>query len=89
MDGPKLMSMKETIARFVPDGVSVCMGTGLEAAIPFIVGHELIRQGKCDLTLICPISDMVFDQLIGAWCARRVIGAWIGNPTAAPAAAEF
>jgi len=82
MGGPKLMSMKEAVARFVPDGASVCMGTGLEAAIPFAAGHELIRQGKCDLTLICPISDMLFDLLIGVGCARRVIGAWVGNVTA-------
>ncbi len=82
MGQSKLMSMKEAIARFIPDGASVCMGTALEALIPFAAGHELIRQGKRDLTLICPISDMLFDQLIGAGCARRVIGAWVGNVTA-------
>ena len=82
MGQSKLMSMKEGIARFVPDGASVCMGTALEALIPFAAGHELIRQGKRDLTLVCPISDMLFDQVIGAGCARRVIGAWVGNVTA-------
>lgn len=79
---PKLTSMRDAIARFVPDGASVGMGTTLEALIPFAVGHELVRQGKRDLTLICPISDMLFDQLIGAGCARRVIGAWVGNVSA-------
>ncbi len=75
MGQSKLTSMKEAIARFVPDGASVCMGTALEALIPFAAGHELIRQGKRDLTLIGPISDMLFDQLIGAGCCRKVIAA--------------
>ena len=75
----KLTSLRDAIARFVPDGASVCLGTGLEAVIPFAVGHELIRQGKRDLTLIGPISDMLFDQLIGAGCCRKVVAAWVGN----------
>ena len=78
----KLLSMREAIARFVPDGASVCMGTALEALIPFAAGHELIRQGRRDLTLIGPISDILFDQLIGAGCVRRVIAAWVGNVSA-------
>lgn len=82
MSRSKLLSMREAIARYVPDGASVCMGTALEALIPFAAGHELIRQGKRDLTLICPISDILFDQLIGAGCVRRVIGAWVGNVSA-------
>ena len=44
------MSMREAIARFVPDGASVCMGTGLEALIPFAAGHEMIRQGASSMT---------------------------------------
>jgi len=76
------MSMREAVARFVPDGASVCMGTALEALIPFAAGHELIRQRRRDLTLIGPISDILFDQLIGAGCARRVIAAWVGNVSA-------
>ncbi len=71
--------MRDAIARFVPDGASVCMGTGLEAVIPFAAGHEMIRQGKRDLTLIGPISDMLFDQLIGAGCCGKVVAAWVGN----------
>ena len=78
----KLVSLRDAIARVVPDGASVCMGTALEAAIPFAAGHEIIRQGKRDLTLIGPISDMLFDQLIGAGAARRVIAAWVGNVSA-------
>lgn len=76
------MTMREAVARFIPDGASVCMGTALEAAIPFAAGHEIIRQRRRDLTLIGPISDMLFDQVIGAGCVRRVIAAWVGNVSA-------
>jgi glutaconate CoA-transferase, subunit A len=76
------MSMREAVARFVPDGTSICMGAALEALIPFAAGHELIRQRRRDLTLIGPISDILFDQLIGAGCVRRVIAAWVGNVSA-------
>lgn len=71
--------MAEAIARHVPDGAAVAMGTALEHAIPFAAGHELIRQGRRDLTLIGPISDALFDQLIGAGVAARVVAAWVGN----------
>ncbi len=79
MTPPKLTSMSDAIARFVPAGASVCMGTALEAAIPFAAGHEIIRQRIPDLTLIGPISDVLFDQLIGAGCVARFVGAWVGN----------
>src|ERR1041385_4192845 len=73
------MSMAEAIGRFVPDGATVAMGTALEPAIPFAAGHELIRQGRRDLTLIGPISDSLFDQLVGAGCGARICAAWVGN----------
>lgn len=73
------MSLAEAVARFVPDGATVAMGTALEPAIPFAAGHELIRQGRRDLTLVGPISDSLFDQLIGAGCVARVCAAWVGN----------
>jgi glutaconate CoA-transferase subunit A len=76
------MSMADAVERFVPDGASICIGAALEALIPFAAGHELIRQRRRDLTLIGPISDMLFDQLIGAGCVRRVIAAWVGNVSA-------
>jgi glutaconate CoA-transferase, subunit A len=75
----KVMSMAEAVARFVPDGSIVAMGTALEPAIPFAAGHEIIRQGRRDLTLVGPISDSLFDQLVGAGCARRICAAWVGN----------
>ena len=54
-------------------------GLGLEALIPFAAGHEIVRQRKCGLTLIGPISDMLFDQMIGAGCVSGVQAAWVGN----------
>ncbi|HUL37118.1 MAG TPA: CoA-transferase [Thermodesulfobacteriota bacterium] len=71
--------MKEAVSRFIEDGDSVVMGAALESAIPFAAGHEIIRQGKKDLTLIGPISDMLFDQIIGSGCVKKVIAAWVGN----------
>ncbi len=78
----KLMGLREAVARFVPDGARVAIGTALEAMIPFAAAHEIIRQRKRDLTLIGPIFDMVADQLIGAGCVARVQGAWVGNVSA-------
>lgn len=79
MSPSKLMTMSQAIARFVPDGSRVAMGLPQEQLIPFAAGHEMIRQGKRDLTLVGPISDILFDQLIGAGCVRRVEAAWVGN----------
>jgi glutaconate CoA-transferase subunit A len=76
---PKVMSMGEAIERFVPDGATVAMGVALEPLIPFAAGHELIRQQRRDLELVGPISDALFDQLIGAGCVGRVTAAWVGN----------
>ena len=75
----KLMTLTDAIARFVPDGASVALGLALEPLIPFAAGHELIRQRRRDLTLIGPISDILFDELIGAGCVSAVVAAWVGN----------
>jgi len=75
----KLRSLRDAIADFVPDGASVAMGLQMEQMIPFAPGHEIIRQKKRNLTLIGPISDILFDQLIGAGCVQQVIAAWVGN----------
>src|ERR1700741_2627795 len=75
----KVMSMAEAISSFVPDGSTVALGTSLEAAIPFAAGHEIIRQRRRGLELVGPISDALFDQMIGAGCVRRVTAAWVGN----------
>jgi glutaconate CoA-transferase subunit A len=73
------MSMAEAVERFVPDGATVAIGLALEPLIPFAAGHEMIRQRRRDLELVGPISDALFDQLIGAGCVRRVTAAWVGN----------
>jgi len=75
----KQTSLSEAIKRYVPDGAEVVMGTSLETLIPFAAGHEIIRRRKKNLTLIGPISDILFDQLIGAGCVRKTRAAWIGN----------
>src|SRR5438128_11592146 len=76
---PKLLAMPEAIAELVPDGASVALGLQLEQMIPFAAGHEIIRQKKRGITLIGPISDILFDQLIGAGCVKQVMAAWVGN----------
>ncbi len=76
---PKLLSMHDAIAEFVPDGSSVAVGLQLEQMIPFAAGHEIIRQKRRELRLIGPISDCLFDQLIGAGCVKDVVAAWVGN----------
>jgi len=75
----KLTSMAEAIARYVPDGASVAIGLALEALIPHAAAHEIIRQRRQRLTLIGPISDILFDQLIGAGCVEKIQAAWVGN----------
>lgn len=75
----KLRSMRDAIAEFVANDSSVAMGLQMEQMIPFAAGHEIIRQKKHGLTLIGPISDILFDQLIGAGCVEQVIAAWVGN----------
>src|SRR5213082_1825939 len=75
----KLRSMPDAMAELVPDGASVALGLQLEQMIPFAAGHEIIRQKKRGLALIGPISDILFDQLIGAGCIEKVIAAWVGN----------
>src|SRR4029077_20507851 len=77
--GLKIVSMREAIADLVPNGALVALGLQLEQMIPFAAGHEIIRQKKRGLTLIGPISDILFDQMIGAGCVDKVIAAWVGN----------
>ncbi|MFQ5399983.1 MAG: CoA transferase subunit A [Anaerolineae bacterium] len=79
MNDSKLMPLADAIARFVPDGSSMALGLAQETMIPFAAAHEIMRQRKQDLTLIGPISDILFDQMIGAGCVKRVEAAWVGN----------
>jgi glutaconate CoA-transferase subunit A len=75
----KLVTMREAIAELVPDGASIALGLQMEQMIPFASGHEIIRQQKRALSLIGPISDILFDQMIAAGCVDQVIAAWVGN----------
>lgn len=81
MPTDKRATMAEAISAIDP-GDSIAAGLALEHAIPFAAGHELVRQGIDDLTLVGPISDALFDQLIGAGLVSRVRAAWVGNVSA-------
>jgi glutaconate CoA-transferase subunit A len=75
----KLLPLPKAIEHFVPDGSAIALGLAQETLIPFAAGHELIRQKRQRLTLIGPISDILFDQIIGAGCVRKISAAWVGN----------
>jgi glutaconate CoA-transferase, subunit A len=78
----KVRSLHDAIGQDIHDGSSIAMGCGLESLIPFAASYEIIRQRKKNLTLIAPISDMQFDQLIGAGCVKKIIASWVGNVAA-------
>jgi glutaconate CoA-transferase subunit A len=75
----RIVSLAEAVATAIHDGDSVAM-EGFTHLIPFAAGHELIRQQRRDLTLIRMTPDVIYDQLIGAGCASRLIFSWGGNP---------
>ena len=77
------MPMKEAIDRFVHDGDSIIV-EGFTHLICFAAGHEIIRQRRRDLTVCRLTPDLIYDQLIGAGCARRLVFSWAGNPGAGP-----
>ena len=74
-----IVGLSEAVATLVDDGDCVAM-EGFTHLIPFAAGHEIIRQGRRDLTLVRLTPDVVFDQLIGTGCASKLIFAWGGNP---------
>lgn len=75
----RFLSLADAIAEHVADGDTVAM-EGFTHLIPFEAGHELIRQGRRDLTLIRMTPDVIYDRLIGAGCARKLVFSWGGNP---------
>jgi glutaconate CoA-transferase subunit A len=79
----KLMTMKEAIRRYVHDGDTIVI-EGFTHLICFAAGHEIIRQRRRDLTLCRLTPDLIYDQLIGAGCVRRLVFSWAGNPGAGP-----
>ncbi len=79
----KLLTMKEAISRFVNDGDTIII-EGFTHLICFSAGHEIIRQDRRDLTLCRLTPDLIYDQMIGAGCARKLVFSWAGNPGAGP-----
>ena len=77
--GPAFLSLPEAISRFVAPGQSVAL-EGFTHLIPFAAGHEIIRQGLTNLTLIRMTPDLLYDQMIGAGCASKLVFSWGGNP---------
>ena len=75
----EIVSLAEAVATAIRDGDAVAM-EGFTHLIPFAAGHEVIRQGRRDLTLIRMTPDVIYDQLIGAGCASKLIFSWGGNP---------
>jgi glutaconate CoA-transferase subunit A len=75
----KLISLKEAVSKFVNDG-DIVYAAGFTHLIPFAAGHEIIRQGKKDLTLARATPDLIYDQLVAAGCAKKVIFSYMGNP---------
>jgi len=75
----KEISLKEAIVEFVHDGDTVSL-EGFSHLIPFAAGHEIVRQQRRDLTLVRMTPDIIFDQMIGMGCARKLIFSWAGNP---------
>jgi glutaconate CoA-transferase subunit A len=74
-----VLPLSEAISTFVRPGDSVAL-EGFTHLIPFAAGHEIIRQGIADLTLIRMTPDLVYDQMIGCGCARKLVFSWGGNP---------
>jgi glutaconate CoA-transferase subunit A len=75
----KLISLKEAITTYVQDGDTV-YAAGFTHLIPFAAGHEIIRQKKKDLVLARATPDLIYDQMVAAGCARKVIFSYMGNP---------
>jgi glutaconate CoA-transferase subunit A len=75
----KQISLSEAITRYVHDG-DLVYAAGFTHLIPFAAGHEIIRQGRKDLILARATPDLLYDQMVAAGCARKVIFSYIGNP---------
>jgi glutaconate CoA-transferase subunit A len=75
----EVTSLADAVRDLVRDGDTVAL-EGFTHLIPFAAGHEVIRQRRRDLALIRMTPDVIYDQLIGAGCARRLTFSWGGNP---------
>src|SRR3990170_3813273 len=79
MTTSKVASMRDAIAELVRDGDTVAI-EGFTHLISFAAGHEIIRQGRRDLTLARLTPDLVYDQMVAAGVARKLVFSWLGNP---------
>ncbi|WP_406250414.1 CoA transferase subunit A [Streptomyces cyaneofuscatus] len=77
----KVMSMREAVAAFVDDGDTVSL-EGFTHLIPTAAGHEIIRQGRRDLTVVRMTADIVVDQMLAAGCVTRLVSSFVGNSSA-------
>jgi glutaconate CoA-transferase subunit A len=75
----KVDTMRDAIAAYVADGASVAI-EGFTAFICFAAAHEIIRQGRRDLTLCRMTPDLIYDQMIAAGCVRKMVFSYLGNP---------
>lgn len=75
----KVVTLKEAIARYVHDGDVVAI-EGFTAFICFAAAHEILRQGRRDLVLCRMTPDLIYDQMVAAGCARKLIFSYLGNP---------
>ena len=75
----EFLSLKDAIAGYVQNGSTLAL-EGFTHLIPFAAGHEIIRQRKRDLTLIRMTPDIIYDQMIGMGCVRKLVFSWGGNP---------
>jgi glutaconate CoA-transferase, subunit A len=75
----EVVQLNEAIAELVHDGDTVAL-EGFTHLIPHAAGHEVVRQGRTDLTLVRMTPDLIYDQLIGMGCARKLVFSWGGNP---------
>ncbi|MGZ9221666.1 MAG: CoA transferase subunit A [Anaerolineales bacterium] len=75
----KLVPLSEAISKYVNDG-DIIYAAGFTHLIPFAAGHEIIRQVKRNLTLARATPDLIYDQMVAAGCARKVIFSYMGNP---------
>ena len=75
----EIKTLSEAVAQLVHDGDSVAL-EGFTHLIPFAAGHEIIRQGRKNLTLIRMTPDLIYDRMIGAGCASKLVFSWGGNP---------
>lgn len=75
----KLIPLKKAISEFISDG-DVLYAAGFTHLIPFAAGHEIIRQGKKNLTLARATPDLIYDQMVAAGCAKKIIFSYMGNP---------